>query len=665
MLLVAVGAAAQMFEPVSFAVSQKRVADDVVEVTFRGTIDDGWHVYSTNLPGGGPTAATFNVDEAEGVVPDGALRAVGKEENVFDKIFNMQVRYFSGTVSFVQRLRITAPTYSFKGYLEYGACDDKSCLPPTAVDVVVKGNDGPAAVAKPVESAKAEETKAEEPSELVADSATVGDTLAVANAGADDDYAARIWQPVADKLGGFGSSEGKSWWVVFLLGFGGGLIALLTPCVWPIIPMTVSFFLKRGGSRRKGVRDAVVYGLAIIIIYVSLGLLVTLWRGPSALNELSTNAVFNLLFFAMLVVFGASFLGGFEIELPSRWTQAVNSKADSTSGFVSIFLMAFTLSLVSFSCTGPIIGFLLVEVATTGGFIAPALGMLGFSMGLALPFSLFALFPSLLQSVPKSGGWLNVVKVSLGFLEIAFALKFLSVADLAYGWGILDREVFLVLWIVLFALLGLYLLGKLRFPHDDKDAGHTSVPRFFGGVAALAFALYMVPGLWGAPLRAISAFAPPMNTQDFNLIHTRVEPRFKDYEAGMAYARSVGKPVMIDFTGHGCVNCRKMEASVWHDEGVARLLNDDYVLISLYVDDKTRLPKPIEVQTESGTRTLRTVGDKWSYLQSSKFGYNAQPFYVLLDNEGLPLTKPYAYDESISRYTDFLEQGLGVYKSGR
>ena len=427
--------------------------------------------------------------------------------------------------------------------------------------------------------------------------------------------------------------------------------------------MTVSFFLKRSGDRKKGLRDAIIYGISIIVIYVSLGLIITSIFGASALNDLSTNAVFNILFFLMLVVFAASFFGGFEITLPSSWGAAVDSKAEKTTGLLSIFLMAFTLSLVSFSCTGPIIGFLLVEVSTSGGSaLAPTIGMFGFAVALALPFTLFALFPTWLKSAPKSGGWLNSVKVTLGFLELAFALKFLSVADLAYGWRILDRETFLALWIVLFALLGIYLLGFLKFPHDDEDERHTSVPRFFLALCSLAFAVYMVPGLWGAPLKAVSAFAPPISTQDFNLDNVHIEAEFRDYEAGMEHARRTGKPVVVDFTGHGCVNCRKMELAVWHDAKVRDLLMKDYVLISLYVDEKTKLPEPIVVEEDGKQVTLRTIGDRWSYLQRTKFGANAQPFYVLLDNEGKPLNKSYSFDEDVDKFVDYLKTGLKNYK---
>ena len=424
--------------------------------------------------------------------------------------------------------------------------------------------------------------------------------------------------------------------------------------------MTVSFFLKRNKDHSKAIREAIVYGASIVVIYVLLGLVVTWLFGASALNALSTNAVFNILFFLLLVVFAASFFGAFEITLPSSWSNKIDRKSENTTGMLSIFLMAFTLTLVSFSCTGPIIGFLLVAVSTQGSIIAPTIGMLGFAIALAIPFTLFAMFPSLLKSAPKSGGWMNVIKVTLGFIELAFALKFLSVADLAYGWHILDREVFVSLWIVIFGLLGIYLLGWLKFPHDD-EGNRTNVPRFFIAMISLAFAIYMIPGLWGAPLKAISAFAPPMNTQDFNLQKSAVEAQYTDYDEGMAAARRLGKPVMVDFTGFGCVNCRKMEAAVWTDPTVAEILNDKYVLISLYVDDKTPLEEPVQVIENGQQRTLRTVGDKWSYLQRTKVGANTQPVYVLLDNDGMPLNGSRSYDEDISEYVKFLRTGLDNY----
>ena len=651
---------------VSFTVSYKRVSPTEIDVVFQGKADPGWHIYSTGIGDDGPTPATFNIDKSHGIEPAGKLKPGPGEKRMNDPIFEMPVVFFEGTAVFTQRLRITEKDYELKGYLQYGACNDESCLPPTAVECKVSGTDGPAAGEKK-EAAPSVPAETAVTDTAVRPAAAVADTAAVAALPADTATAGNWWVPVIDELKGFGGEEGneadKAWWYIFLLGFVGGLVALFTPCVWPIIPMTVSFFLKRAGDRSKGIRDAVTYGVSIIVIYVALGLIITSLFGANALNDLSTNAVFNILFFLMLVVF-ASFFGGFEIALPSSWGAAVDSKAEKTTGLLSIFLMAFTLSLVSFSCTGPIIGFLLVEVSTSGGSsLAPTIGMFGFAVALALPFTLFALFPTWLKSAPKSGGWLNSVKVVLGFLELAFALKFLSVADLAYGWHLLDRETFLALWIVLFALLGVYLLGGIKFPHDDEEERHTSVPRFFLALCSLAFAVYMVPGLWGAPLKAVSAFAPPMSTQDFNLDHVKVEAAFRNYDEGMEYARRTGKPVVVDFTGHGCVNCRKMELAVWHDAKVRDLLMKDYVLISLYVDEKTRLPEPVTVSEGGKETTLRTVGDRWSYLQRSKFGANAQPFYVLLDNEGHPLNHAYSYNEDVDKFVDYLQEGLSRYKN--
>ena len=645
MMLGLTTAFAQIQDPVQFKTEWKKISDTEAQIVFTGVIDAGWHVYSTDLPEGGPISATFNTDKMEGVELDGKLMPEGKEIEAFDKVFEMKLRYFEEKATFVQKLKITAANYFIEGYLEYGSCNDENCLPPTEVPFTFSGQGAAGAPA----AAPAEEKKAEEPASNVSSAVSTAD----------------YWTPVVDKLNAFGEETAQttdqSWFYIFFAGFIGGLLALFTPCVWPIIPMTVSFFLKRSKDKKKGIRDAWTYGASIVVIYVTLGLAITLIFGASALNALSTNAVFNILFFLMLVVFAASFFGAFEITLPSKWSNAVDSKAEQTSGLLSIFLMAFTLSLVSFSCTGPIIGFLLVEVSTTGSVVAPAIGMLGFALALALPFTLFAMFPSWLKQMPKSGGWMNVIKVTLGFLELAFALKFLSVADLAYGWRILDRETFLALWIVIFGLMGFYLLGKIKFPHDD-DEDSVSVPRFFMALCSLAFAVYMVPGLWGAPLKAVSAFAPPMNTQDFNLYKNEVHAQFDDFDAGMEYAKRNGKPVMLDFTGYGCVNCRKMELSVWTDSKVSKLIQDDYVLITLYVDNKTPLPEHIKVMENGKERTLRTLGDKWSYLQRVKFGANAQPFYVLIDNEGNPLNKSYSFDENVANYVDFLETGLKNYK---
>ena len=671
---------AQIKDPVKFKTELTTLSDTEAEVVFTATIDKGWHVYSTDLGDGGPISATFNVDNKSGVELVGKLKPVGKEVATFDKLFEMKVRYFENTAKFVQKVKFTGGAYAIEGYLEYGACDDESCLPPTQVPFKFSG----VAKAGNAAATKTEQPKAEQPEQKVVDKA---DKKEGATPVASKDSSAmmelvpattteaitdiqpavtssELWKPVISDLQALGEEHGQedmSWIYIFITGFLGGLLALFTPCVWPIIPMTVSFFLKRSKDKKKGIRDAWTYGASIVVIYVALGLAITLIFGASALNALSTNAIFNILFFLMLVIFAASFFGAFEIRLPSKWGNAVDSKAESTTGLLSIFLMAFTLSLVSFSCTGPIIGFLLVQVSTTGSVVAPAIGMLGFTIALALPFTLFALFPSWLKSMPKSGGWMNVIKVTLGFLELAFALKFLSVADLAYGWRLLDRETFLALWIVIFALLGFYLLGKIKFPHDDDD-NKVGVTRFFMALISLAFAVYMVPGLWGAPLKAVSAFAPPMQTQDFNLYKNEVHAKFDDYDLGMEYARLNGKPVMLDFTGYGCVNCRKMEAAVWTDPKVSDLINNDYVLITLYVDNKTPLTEPVKIIENGTERTLRTVGDKWSYLQRVKFGANAQPFYVLLDNQGKPLNKSYAYNEDIPKYIEFLQTGLENYK---
>ena len=677
LLLIAVVAQAQIQEPVKFKSELKTLAAGEAEIVFTATIDKGWHVYSTDLGDGGPISATFNVEKISGATVVGKLQPKGKEIASYDKLFEMNVRYFESTAQFVQKLKLTGGDYKIEGFLEFGACNDENCLPPTQVEFNFSGKAEAAkgaAATTPAEkvTAPAEETKPEtqpaSQTETPANTASTG-IIGGADGPTDINVAGNIdlWKPVINDLQSYGettSQEDMSWFYIFITGFLGGLLALFTHCVWPIIPMTVSFFLKRSKDKKKGIRDAWTYGASIVVIYVTLGLAITLIFGASALNALSTNAVFNILFCLMLVVFAASFFGAFELTLPSKWSNAVDSKAEATSGLLSIFLMAFTLSLVSFSCTGPIIGFLLVQVSTTGSVVAPAIGMLGFAIALALPFTLFALFPSWLKSMPKSGGWMNVIKVTLGFLELAFALKFLSVADLAYGWRILDRETFLALWIVLFALLGFYLLGKIKFPHDDDDT-KVGVGRFFMALFSLAFAVYMVPGLWGAPLKAVSAFAPPMQTQDFNLYNNEVHAKFDDYDLGMEYARQHGKPVMLDFTGYGCVNCRKMELAVWTDSKVSDIINNDYVLITLYVDNKTPLTSPVKVTENGRERTLRTVGDKWSYLQRVKFGANAQPFYVLIDNEGRPLNKSYSYDEDIPKYIEFLQTGLENYKKGK
>ena len=648
LVLACVSTNAQMMDPVHFTTQLKELKNGEAELIFKATIDAGWHVYSTGLGNDGPISASFNKVKMDGAETVGKLQARGNEIKQFDKLFDMEVRYFEKAVTFVQKIKFTKPKYDIDCYVEYGACNDQSCLPPSEVAFKQSGN---SPITEETADVKAEPAVDTAKVETPLDS-TVVDTMVVAD---------NLWTPVVAELqsmnGESASTENMALWLIFIEGLLGGFIALFTPCVWPIIPMTVSFFLKRNKERSKAIREATTYGLSIVVIYVLLGLAVTLLFGASALNALATNAIFNIFFCLLLVVFAASFFGAFEITLPSSWQNKVDAKSESTTGLLSIFLMAFTLALVSFSCTGPIIGFLLVAVSTQGSIVAPTIGMLGFAIALAIPFTLFAMFPSLLKSAPKSGGWMNVIKVTLGFIELAFALKFLSVADLAYGWHILDREVFLSLWIVIFGLLGAYLLGWIKFPHDDEQH-RTNVPQFFLAMASLAFSIYMIPGLWGAPLKAISAFAPPMSTQDFNLQKTVTEAKFNDYEQGMAAAKAEHKPVIIDFTGFGCVNCRKMEAAVWSDPQVADILNNKYILISLYVDDKTPLATPIEVEENGQKRTLRTVGDKWSYLQRVKFGANAQPFYVLLDEKGHPLAGSRSYDENIQGYIEFLNKGL-------
>lgn len=665
--VVVLGVQAQIMDPVHFKSQLKPTQNGEAEIIFQGTIDPGWHVYSTDLGNDGPIEATFNVVKMDGVELVGKLTPVGKEIKQYDKLFEMDLRYFEGSATFVQKVKFTKPEYEIDAYLEFGACNDVSCMPPSTVAIKQKGKSPIKDLKDSKDLKEPNDINETAPAEVSAtpdtitpikaeEASSVADSLSLS--GGD------LWKPVIKELSAFdgkGNAEnGISWWMILLEGLLGGFLALFTPCVWPIIPMTVSFFLKRNKDRTKAIREAMIYGLSIVVIYVLLGLAVTLIFGASALNAMATNAVFNIFFCLLLVVFAASFFGAFEITLPSSWSNKIDQKSEKTTGLLSIFLMAFTLALVSFSCTGPIIGFLLVAVSTQGSIVAPTIGMLGFAIALAIPFTLFALFPSLLKSAPKSGGWMNVVKVTLGFIELAFALKFLSVADLAYGWHILDREVFLALWIVIFGLLGVYLLGWLKFPHDD-EGNRTNVPQFFLAMISLAFAVYMIPGLWGAPLKAISAFAPPMNTQDFVLQKITTEARFKDYEQGMAAARAEGKPVLIDFTGFGCVNCRKMEAAVWSDAQVADILNNKYVLISLYVDDKTPLANTIDVEENGQVRTLRTVGDKWSYLQRMKFGANAQPFYVILDNEGNPLAGSRSYDEDIQEYISFLRGGIDKY----
>ena len=645
------------------------------EITFEATLDFGWHLYDMNLPEGGPSSTAFIFETVKGAELVGKVTANAKPVEKYDRQFEMNLRWYERSVVFKQKIKVTDPAnFKIAGGVDFMVCNDENCLPPTVEEFEFTSANLPKELMTVAPASKEniakEDPKIEEATITVVDVPTPGaesDSAAVetpAEIQVIPEGEIDWWAPVIDELKAYGEQGASkdNWWMILIAGFVGGLIALLTPCVWPMIPMTVSFFLKRSkANRKKAIADAFTYGVSIIVIYLILGLLITAIFGASALNELSTSAVFNLLFFALLVVFAISFFGAFELTLPASWTTKLDQKADSTSGLLSIFFMAFTLVLVSFSCTGPIIGTLLVEAASQGSLMGPAIGMFGFALALAIPFALFAIFPSWLESMPKSGGWLNSVKVVLGFLELALALKFLSVADLAYGWGILDREVFLVLWIIIFVLLGIYLLGKIKFSHDS-DLKYVSVPRLFMAIISLAFAVYMVPGLWGAPLKAISAFSPPLYTQDFKLYDGEVHPKFHDFEEGMKEAQRLGKPVMIDFTGYGCVNCREMEAAVWSDARVKNIIDNDYILISLYVDNKKPLLEVITVEEYGKTSKLRSIGNKWSYLQRSKFGANAQPFYVLLDNEGKPIGPSYAYDKNIEEYIKFLKKGLEEYK---
>ena len=680
--LIALVAQAQILTPVKWKIKlDDKGGAPEKEIVFTATADKGWHLYDMNLPEGGPVSTSFTFETLNGAELIGQPVPSVKPTTVYDEQFAMNLRWYPGTVSFIQKLKVTDPAkFKAEGEVEFMACNDETCLPPDQIPFSFDKNSIHVVPALAANSSTTEVDKedattvqpdtqvvAEDASELNTPDPTAKETPATTSPKASDSLtdSPNLWSPVIDQLKAFGdstvSAADTSWLFIFFAGFLGGLIALLTPCVWPMIPMTVSFFLKRTKDRKKAIRDAITYGLSIIVIYLVMGLLITGIFGGSALIVLSTKVIFNILFFLLLVVFAVSFFGAFELVLPASWTSKLDSKADSTTGILSIFFMSFTLVLVSFSCTGPIIGTLLVQAASMGTAVGPAIGMFGFALALSIPFSVFAIFPNMLQSMPKSGGWLNSVKVVLGFLELALALKFLSVADLAYGWRLLDREAFIVLWIVIFSLLGVYLLGKIKFSHDS-EVKYVSVPRLFMAIISFAFAIYMVPGLWGAPLKAISAFAPPLYTQDFNLYKNEVHAAFDDYESGMAYAKKVNKPVMIDFSGFGCVNCRKMEASVWTDPKVKQMLENDYVLITLMVDDKTKLPQPIEIQENGKTRKLKTIGDKWSYLQRSKFGSNAQPFYILLNDEGQPLGPSYAFNEDVSKYIQFLQNGLKEFK---
>lgn len=646
----------------SYKITGDNTASPVLEIT--AAIDQGFHLYAIDNPAGGSEPLKFNFT-LEGCKLDGKIVPDKPYIKQYDDILEVDEHFYTNSVTFKQKLIPTSETWKAKVELKGQYCNDSGCF--RTVESHQFAGHAPSSAVK-----KGDKTESKTDSiDLLATSvAEMTDSLQAntpallpGNNNSDVD-ADNWWANIEAEFKVFEDDpqqQSRSLWFIFIAGFLGGLIALVTPCVWPMIPMTVSFFLKQNKSRKKSISSALIYGASIIVIYVALGLIVTAVFGASALNELATSAGFNIAFFILLVIFAFSFMGGFELTLPAKWTNKIDSKVDSTTGFLSIFFMAFTLSLVSFSCTGPIIGTLLVEAAATSNFVAPAVGMFGFALALALPFSLFAIFPTMLKSLPKSGGWMNSVKVVLGFLELALALKFLSVADLAYGWRILDREVFLSLWIVIFALLGCYLLGWIRLPHDDK-LEKVGITRFSLALISLSFAVYMIPGLWGAPLKSISAFSPPMDTQDFVLNDGETHAQVDNFDEGMAIAKRSGKPVMIDFSGFGCVNCRKMEAAVFTNPEIKSIIDNDFVLVTLMVDDKKPLPAPEIVKENNGEETtLRTYGDKWSYLQRSKFGANAQPYYVLLNNAGKPLNKPYSYDENVQKFKHFLETGLDNY----
>lgn len=634
-----------------------------VNIIAKASVQQGWYMYDTKIPDGGPNPTMIEFDKTTGAEAVGEFQSVDKKATVkHDEIFGMEIGTFTGSTTFAQRLKITDKAgFSIEGNVRAQACNDQTCTPPLPVDFSFAASDLPASVTVAGSTSTGESALPSTPAETGVPADTTEETIPpdtpVSLTSADRE---QLWSPVIEELNALGADDhaDASLWSIFLKGLLWGFAALITPCVWPMIPITVSFFLNRNKkSRRKAIQDATIYGLSIIIIYVTLGLIITAIFGAAALNNIATSPVFNLIFFALLITFAFSFMGAFEIVLPSSWTNKMDSKVDSTTGIISLFFMAFTLALVSFSCTGPIIGWLLVDAATQGNFLAPALGMFGFAFALAIPFTLFAIFPSWLKTLPKSGSWLNAVKVVLGFIVLAVSLKFLSVADLSGGWGILNRDIFLSLWIVIFALLGLYLLGKIKL-HGDSDLSHVPLFRLFLAILSFAFTIYLVPGLWGAPLKPISSIVPPLSTQDFKLAHNPMNQVFDDYETGMAYAAQTGKPVLLEFGGHGCVNCHKMDATVLADDRVRELIDEEFVFIVLMVDERTRLSETIEVDENGRTSKLRTVGDKWSYLQRHKFGTQSQPFYVVLDHKGKPLSPSHAYDESVDNYVEFLQTGL-------
>lgn len=639
-------ATAQILTPITWSSRLEMTSDTEGKLVFDAKIEPGWHLYALQLPDGGPNPTKFVFDKVTGVdFTDEITPSVPAPETV-DMVFHLKLGWWENNVSFTRNFRLKqgASGYCIEGYVSYQGCNDESCIPPTKEPFSFTGGDPDAGAAAAGSS----------------DDQTGGSDAAASETSSNE---SGWWKPAefpdTDTPNNQNIAE-QSWWYIFIWGFLGGLVALLTPCVWPMIPLTVSFFLKKTNSRAKSIRQAVTYGVSIVVIYLVLGLAITLIFGAGKLNDLATNAVFNLAFFLLLVVFAISFFGAFDIKLPSKWSNSADSRAESTTGMLSIFFMAFTLVLVSFSCTGPIIGTLLVEAASVGNIAGPAIGMGAFALALAIPFTLFAIFPSWLKEMPRSGGWLNSVKVVLGFLELALSLKFLSVADLAYGWHILDREVFVSLWVVIFIMLGLYLLGKIRFSHDTPTE-HVGIVRFFMSLISISFAVYLLPGLWGAPLKSVSAFVPPLYTQDFNLYAGGDFREFDDYDEGMRYAAENNRAVLVDFSGYGCVNCRKMEGAVFDTEEISGIIRDNFVLIKLMVDDKQPLDKPVKVDDAGKQITLTTVGEKWGYLQRHKFAANSQPYYVMLDNKGDVLAMPYYYDENVAKFAEWLGQGINKY----
>lgn len=672
-LLISISGFSQILKPVKWSFSSESINEKEAFIVLTANIEEGWHVYSQFIAEGGPIPTSFTFNKSGDYKPIGKTSEAPKATSAFDNNFGMQISWHERKVTFKQKIGLNKSEAKISGTLEFMVCNDKQCLPPEEIEFTVN-----------VKAGKS----------LANTSTNTGLTTPTAKAIAIQEKDSLATQSAAKTLTVDSSktkenlvtntSSKPSLWAIFLAGFVGGLLALIMPCIFPMLPLTVSYFTKKAGTRRKAISHAAIYGLSIIVIYVALGMIITLAFGSDALNELASNGIFNFLFFLLLVVFAVSFLGAFEINLPSSWVNKIDAQSDK-GGLVGLFFMAFALALVSFSCTGPIIGTLLVQAAAMGELMGPAIGMLGFSLALAIPFTLFASFPSLLKTLPKSGGWLNSVKVTLGFIELALAFKFLSNVDLAYHWEFLDREVFLVLWIVIFAMMGFYLLGKLKFSHDS-DLPYITIPRLFLSIITLAFTIYMIPGLWGAPLKAISAWLPPQTTQDFDLYtNTLSSPEIKqdtvkkkyaglfkaphnldaffDYEQGLAYAKQQNKPVLIDFTGHSCVNCRKMEASVWSEIEVLNRLKKDYVLISLYVDDKTDLPESEQYISKFSGKKIKTIGNKWSDFQASTFQTNSQPYYVLVNNEGSVLVPPQAFNLDVKNYVNFLDSGLTAYQN--